>query len=182
MNPIETLQESEGPFPWTCPSSRLTSPSPQILAEHVPHAGAPWSVSKKRKMDAPVWEQHVSSINLDEAALEVLRSVDGHTSIFWRLPSKTGTAGSALNHAINVVKSTLEAKAPMSFKLGYTRNPSWRWDNTLYGYKHDLAYKFQAMLVLCISEEPHSAAMMEAALISYFKGSSAKLRHHPQNQ
>ncbi|CAE7402485.1 unnamed protein product [Symbiodinium pilosum] len=121
-------------------------------------------------MDAPVWEQHVSSINLDEAALEVLRSVDGHTSIFWRLPSKTGTAGSALNHAINVVKSTLEAKAPMSFKLGYTHNPSWRWDNTLYGYKHDLAYKFQAMLVLCISEEPHSAAMMEAALISYFKG------------
>ena len=133
-------------------------------------------------MDAPVWEQHVSSINLDEAALEVLRSVDGHTSIFWRLPSKTGTAGSALNHAINVVKSTLEAKAPMSFKLGYTHNPSWRWDNTLYGYKHDLAYKFQAMLVLCISEEPHSAAMMEAALISYFKGSSANLRHHPQNQ
>ena len=132
-------------------------------------------------MDSPAWQQHVSSMNLDEAACEVPRSVDNHTAIFWRLPSKTGTAGSALNHAINVVNSTLEMKAPMSFKLGYTHNPSWRWDNDLYGYKHDMAYKFQAMLVLCISTEPHSAAMMEAALISYFKSSSANLGYHSAN-
>ena len=158
----------------------MTSHSP-IPAKHVPHDSAPWSVSKKRRMDAPAWQEHVSSINLDEESLQVLRSVDGHPSIFWRLPCKIGTAGSALNHAITVVNSTLEARAPMSFKLGYTHNPSWRWDNKLYGYRHDVAYKFQAMLVLAISEEPHSAAMMEAALISYFKSSSANLGSHYQN-
>ena len=120
---------------------------------------------------------HISSDTLEEEEITtLLREIDEHADIHWRIPGRVSTAGAILNHACRSVNMLLNQHKPMSFKVGFTHNAVWRWENSLYGYKRDKAAKWKAMEILYISEEPCGPAMLEAALIEKYGGALAFIR------
>ena len=117
----------------------------------------------------PAWERHVSdSVSADNEIVSVLREVDEHPDIEWRLAARATTAGGILGHTIHVVNQLLDRHAPMIFKIGFTLDACWRWGNTIYGYKWQRD-KWEKMCLLHIAEEPFSLAMLEAALINKYQ-------------
>ena len=84
------------------------------------------------------------------------------------LPPKNSTSGRVLDHAKRVIESTDYRFAPMSFKIGFTHDPSFRFHNPTFGYKKD---KYQQMIVLFAHHNPEVAAYLEAALIALHDGS-----------
>ena len=155
-------QVHEGPFPWLDPRS---TPPAEPPAKRV-----------KRSHQSPAWEQHVSKeVLADEAALAVLRGTDMHDSIHWLLPSRVSkTAGAALRSALDALQHLHNRHAPMIFKIGFTHSPPFRWENELFGHRW-AKDGWTSMAVLYISSEPHSAAMMEAALIEKYMGNLPSL-------
>ncbi|CAE7432742.1 unnamed protein product [Symbiodinium sp. CCMP2456] len=88
--------------------------------------------------------------------------------ITFDLPPDNATSGKVLWHAIKRFENLHKKHRPMIFKFGYTHDAVWRWNNTLYGYKHDKA-KWSDMKVVYVSKEPFGPSMLEAALISRFE-------------
>lgn len=86
-----------------------------------------------------------------------------------KLPKSTVTAGRILQHAVNVIEGLFSKYDPMIFKIGFTHNPAWRWENKVYGYMHSQD-KWSNMTVLYGSMEPYGPAMLEAALIEKYEG------------
>ncbi|CAL1171674.1 unnamed protein product [Cladocopium goreaui] len=74
-----------------------------------------------------------------------------------------------LKHAVQVVETLFESFAPMIFKFGFSRDPKIRWENRRYGYLHERD-RWERMVVLYLSPEPWSPAMLEAALIDRYDG------------
>ena len=92
--------------------------------------------------------------------------------ISFRLPTLNSVAGGVLRHAVKTVDSLLLKYSPMLFKLGYTHDPVWRWNNNIYGYKK-CRDNWASMIVLYITDEPYSAAMLEAALIQKYQSTNS---------
>ena len=90
------------------------------------------------------------------------------------LPPKNSTSGRVLDHAKRVIESTDYRFAPMSFKIGFTHDPSFRFHNPTFGYKKD---KYQQMIVLFAHHNPEVAAYLEAALIALHDGSLFGIYH-----
>lgn len=84
------------------------------------------------------------------------------------LPKQGAVAGGVLQHAIQVMESTFAKNDPAIFKVGFTHDACWRWGNELYGYRF-AKDKWSNMIVLYISREPFSPAMLEAALIEKYR-------------
>ena len=61
-------------------------------------------------------------------------------------------------------------RAPFIFKFGITTNAAQRWDHPIYGYKFEKT-KWRQMLVIHLSSEPFTPAMLEAALIEKYRRS-----------
>ena len=82
-------------------------------------------------------------------------------------------AGAVLHHASDVIKN-LQAKGPLVFKVGVTKDPIHRWSNVEYGYKFEKAYSrkplYERMLVLIEVDSSQAAGFAEAALIAQFYG------------
>eukprot|EP00439_Symbiodinium_sp_Y106_P046353 s1449_g5.t3 len=115
--------------------------------------------------------EHIRGIVLEDSEIRgIIEEIDDHPDIQWRLPKRVSTAGAVLQHSILAVRGLINAEGPLSFKVGITHNAVWRWENQLYGHKQDKRYKWQAMLILHLAEEPYSICMLEAALINHFKG------------
>lgn len=131
------------------------------------------SRSKVTAASKPAWAPHVSdSVRADNGILSSLRKVDEHSDIEWCLAARATTAGGVLSHAIHIVNRLLHRHAPMIFKIVFTHDACWRWQNTIYGYKWQRD-KWEKMCLLHIAEEPFSLAMLEAALIHKYQGASA---------
>ena len=101
-------------------------------------------------------------------APEVFREMDDDPFVRVWLPPKNSTSGRVLEHAKRVFESTDYRFAPMSFKIGFTHDPSFRFHNPTFGYKKD---KYQQMIVLFAHHNPEVAAFLEAALIALHDGS-----------
>ena len=86
----------------------------------------------------------------------------------FRLPSCGANAGKILQHSIGVLEALFRKQKPLIFKIGYTKDPCWRWSNTKYGYSIDRA-KWSHMIILYASREPFGPAMLEASLIELYK-------------
>lgn len=91
--------------------------------------------------------------------------------ITFQVPKFESTAGSVLKHSQCVLDSLFRKHDPCIFKVGWTHSPAWRWSNSLYGYDKSRD-GWTEMVVLYISDEPYSAAMLEAALIDKHFGNS----------
>ena len=97
------------------------------------------------------------------------------TQIRYQLPAAGKTAGQVLAHSILVIEQLLGQWGPMVFKLGFTHDATWRWENELYGYAHDSNDIWQSMVVLYVATNPFGPAMLEAALIERFHSGLAAL-------
>jgi hypothetical protein len=99
------------------------------------------------------------------------RITSGDTSFLeYQLPPANATAGKVLLHAKSIVNKLFAKHYPMIFKIGYSHNPVFRWNNELYGYKFSRD-KWTNMVVLFESAEVHGPAFLEACLIDVYKGS-----------
>ena len=92
--------------------------------------------------------------------------------ISFSLCDLNATAGKILRHSVQVLDALFKQHEPLTFKIGYTHNPIWRWTNPTYGYAV-AREKWSKMLCFHYSKEPYSAAMLEAALIEKYQSSSA---------
>ena len=89
--------------------------------------------------------------------------------ISFNVPSPNAIAGKVLQHCVKEIDITIATKKPLIFKVGFTRNPVWRWSNDLYGYNR-ARDGWTDMTVMYISDEHFGPAMLEAALIDKYSG------------
>ena len=87
----------------------------------------------------------------------------------YKLPPENATAGKVLLHAKSIVNKLFAKHSPTIFKIGYSHNPVFRWNNELYGYKFSRD-KWNNMVVLFESPVVHGPAFLEACLIDAYKG------------
>ena len=147
---------SEGPFPWK------TTPKGTGQPKEIP-------------VEKPTWFQSLPfKLQQNEYLQSIMREVSALDCISFRLPAANAVAGVGLKHSVNVVDALLERHAPAIFKIGLTHNPAWRWANDVYGYSK-CREQWSHMLILSISDEPFSIAMLEAALINQFHGISVAM-------
>ena len=86
------------------------------------------------------------------------------------LPKKRALPGHILKHCYKTLDAHLERKSPMTFKIGYTHCPYFRWYNTKFGYCHDTQSKWEGMVVVYAGTETTSASFVEAAMIQRYMG------------
>lgn len=94
--------------------------------------------------------------------------------ITFDVPRDGACSGIVLKHSKRVLTLLFAKHDPCIFKIGFTHKPSWRWENQLYGYGKSVD-RWTNMVVMYVSHEPHSAAMLEAALIDIYSSDSALL-------
>ena len=99
--------------------------------------------------------------------------------ISFELPRIDVPAGKVLRHSVLTIERLFKMHSPMIFKVGFTHSPSWRWSNSVYGYSSSKDM-WSDMLVIYMSQEPYSPAMLEAALIEKF-GSDSPARFTESN-
>ena len=93
-----------------------------------------------------------------------------------QLPKAKATAGRILAHAGDVVETLIRKESPLTFKIGITHCPIFRWYHKPYGYKHGVE-KFEKMVMLYASSSPTGPAFLEAALVDKYRSCSAKHGH-----
>lgn len=98
---------------------------------------------------------------------EVLDECNALGCISFQLPPPKSLAGAALDHAISTINKLFSKHSPMIWKIGFTRNPVWRWRNKIYGYKWSQD-RWSDMVIVYLAPEPFGPAMLEAALIDKF--------------
>ena len=106
-------------------------------------------------------------------ASEVFGLIDADSSLSITLPPAGASAGTVLEHAATVYNRLQAKHSPMTFKFGITHNPHWRWYNQTYGYRHCFD-KFEEMVIIYASENPHGPAFLEASLIREFGSTMAE--------
>lgn len=98
---------------------------------------------------------------------EVLDECNALGCISFQLPPPKSLAGAALDHAISTINKLFSKHSPMIWKIGFTRNPVWRWRSKIYGYKWSQD-RWSDMVIVYLAPEPFGPAMLEAALIDKF--------------
>ena len=86
----------------------------------------------------------------------------------FQLPPLDSLAGTVVRHTTSLLDHLLERHDPAIFKIGFTHDPFWRWGNNMYGYVTSKE-KWSTMTVMYLASEPHSPAMLEAALIDKYQ-------------
>ena len=105
--------------------------------------------------------------------MAVLRGIDNHSHVSWRLPTKVQTSGGVLNHAVKTMLLLQERLSPMIFKFGFTHDAARRWDHSVYGYRFEKD-QWQEMIIIYLSPEKSGPSMLEAALIDKYQGCSVR--------
>jgi hypothetical protein len=90
-----------------------------------------------------------------------------------QLPKAKATAGRILAHAGDVVEALIRKESPLTFKIGITHCPIFRWYHKPYGYQHGVD-KFEKMVMLFASSSPIGPAFLEAALVDKYRSCLAK--------
>ena len=160
------------PFPW--PRSR--SPQSRFHQQEAKpdNAGCGSDVSKTGDTSALRKEFSTSVGSIPKPLQEYSGSIssgacDTAGFLVYMLPPEGATAGMVLQHSKLAMWTLFSKHEPMIFKIGYTHNPRWRWENRLYGYKFDNKSRWEKMVILFESVECCGPAMLEACLIDIFK-------------
>ena len=158
----------------------LSAPAPcqvsawlQPAVTHVISGPPCWVISPGRPLPGkgPLqWKTKLDAITLGLPRTEELfDAIDKDTSLCYNLPVVGSSAGKVIQHCQRVIQTTIQKIEPATFKVGFSHNPVFRFNNDLYGYKYGKD-RFEAMCVLYVSAEPTPAAFLEAALIQLFQG------------
>ena len=167
-------QETEGPYAWRHTTSNRSPATRKGYWVSTASSGVSSVVdlgSRAVYPHGPLWSQCLSSDMLARTSLqnivEKATSAPMNSIIDFRLPLLNANAGGVLRHAVKTLEALFNKHAPLTFKIGYTHDPVWRWVNHLYGYDSSID-NFANMTILYISDEHHSAAMLEACLIDKY--------------
>ena len=169
-------QEIDGPYAWR---SRTAGPKPNKVYRSfglgAVSKGLDEKVVDKSFQDTPLypngpkWSACLPPAILERPGVQSMLQESLLTGcITFRLPKSCAVAGGVLQHAVCVIEKQFQRYSPCIFKVGYTHNCMWRWSNNIYGYGSSRD-KWSEMLVLYISGEAGSAAMLEAALIEKYQ-------------
>ena len=179
----QASQESDGPFPWVSPAStsngcgcRQEQYSPVRAGNKVPRNTVASTLFRRTQSswkDADLPEEML----ILPTIMDVLKRVDAHDKVCWRLPARARTAGGVLRHAIKTIDSLQTRLSPMLFKIGMTHDAVRRWECPEYGYMHEMD-RWEGMIILFLCPEKFSPAMLEAALIEKYSSSLADIEKH----
>ena len=162
-------KETEGPFPWRTSTANSYELSASTHQEPQGDIAVPADDPGHDQESMEVQATGTAKTNF-QSNLEALKSRCQTCSwLTFRLPQKNLIAGAVLDHAVTTLGFYLEKHQPCIFKIGYTHNAVWRWENPIYGYAH-CRDKWSAMVILHVSHECWGPAMLEAALILQFRG------------
>ena len=159
-------EADDGPFPWD-----VTKQAKPKFDTPTEKSCSPAPVQKMRPVS---WQSHVRGTMNDPRITSMMDEIEEHESISLWLPTRATSAGLVLQHCLQVIDAIHESHAPMTYKVGFSHNVIHRWSNHRYGYMWEKD-KWQKMVVLFISKEPWSIAMLEAALIDRYLGALAAL-------
>lgn len=179
--PVKKHQEIDGPYAWrkvldsSCCKTYMVGNSSTSSSSHEKVIAQPFQDTRLYP-HGPKWSACLMPEFFQKPGLEaLLKEALSLGCIAFRLPKSNAVAGGVLRHSIHVIDQLLEKWYPMIFKVGYTHNCVWRWSNPIYGYGSSCD-KWSQMVVLHIAAEPYSVAMLEAALIEKYQGTSHVLQ------
>lgn len=169
-------------------SDRLEFASKASLGPYAWERPAAAFITPELKPDSPQGPQKISvaskpcdGVSSDEAFLQhdelkclprsydVFNKISTDPVLSCKLPRPGSTAGRVLEHSISCFERLYKRYQPMTFKIGITHCASFRWHNKCFGYKYSKD-RFDRMLVVYATDNPHGPAFLEAALINLFKG------------
>ena len=173
---LVSTQASMGPYAWqhkrvkTLRSSalpnRILNPEPSVF-QHLPLEGEKHvDACPKVSMQDPIYLQHEDLRNLPRS-MDVFSKIQLDPQLHLSLPKPNVTAGHVMAHGIREFQTLLEKNKPMTFKFGFTHDPSVRWHNSKFGYKYSKD-KFDFMLIIYAASNPYGPSFLEAALIDRF--------------
>lgn len=165
-------EDNEAPFPWKRSQRSHESPATSSDTQHFHSGGmvtteAPLDSNQKmrKKTHSMTEKQLDASPRLNALSTQC----QTHGPIRFELCHLTASAGAVLRHCIQLLECLFKKEEPLTFKIGFTHNPVWRWSNSIYGYCNSKD-KWAEMIIMYYSREPYSAAMLEAALIEKYNG------------
>ena len=185
---ISVVEECDGPYAWRKPlvPSKVYGPwCKGPIASH-PYEKVEKVVAKTFPQtslypNGPQWSACLPPDLLKRPSLQLMiQEAIKIGSIAFRLPKSNAVAGGILRHSICTIDHLFDNFSPMIWKVGFTHNCVWRWTNTKYGYSHSQD-RWSNMVVVYVTREPQSPAMLEAALIERYQGCfefALSFRHH----
>ena len=160
-------EETLGPYAWR----GIRPHAPDDADDSAPSSLAICSKELAEKTvwpRGPKWKECLQPNLLAKPSVcAMICQATSEVSIAFRLPKCNATAGAVLRHAACYIEGLFERMGPLIWKVGYTHNPCWRWENETYGYKFSKD-QWTNMIVPYISFEPYGPAMLEAALIEKY--------------
>ncbi|CAE7284892.1 unnamed protein product, partial [Symbiodinium sp. CCMP2456] len=163
-----------GPYPWKKPCTTYDEPrkvpDDEFTNQYISARIATTQTMALKKISGAGWDE----ARLPEEVLEepgviaVLRGIDSHSHVSWRLPTKVQTSGGVLNHAVKTMLLLQARFSPMIFKFGFTHDAARRWDHSGYGYRFEKD-RWQEMIIIYLSREKSGPSMLEAALIDKYQ-------------
>lgn len=191
MYPVSTLgdvncfEDSICPFPWAnAPPDVAAAPTNIALSEKVPTPTLDSGKCKPKGLCAsdvipkrvnPELQRFADYANCYPHLQNLQSKLEEHFpgKVRFDLPRLGALSGSVVRHCANLLDDLIDSQSPVMFKIGFTHNPFWRWGNSIYGYCSAVE-KWSFMVVIYAAPEPHSPAMLEAALIDKYKGTGFK--------
>ena len=150
--PLSDASPSTKPEPTTV----WTAPPCQVVSR-----GLPMKPLWKARLDPTVLGLPRTSALFD--------MIDNDPKLSYNLPRVGCSAGQVIQHAQTIIQNTVDRLKPATFKIGFSHNPVWRFNNMLYGYKSGKD-RFEHLCVVYVSCDSLPAAFLEAALIQIFQG------------
>lgn len=166
FRPIWTRQEAGLPFPWSSQCERAGAPHASAKQVGSDGDGVP-PIPKRRKM-SPSNSSNIADLPWYDDLCLPCQSLN---CISFHVPKHGSMAGSVLKHSLETLDWIFRKNTPCIYKFGWTHNPAWRWSNPCYGYERDRD-GWAHMVILFVSHEPYTPAMLEAALIHKYFGNS----------
>ena len=167
------------PFPWTR-NGNCKRPAPEYPGADTAKIVRSHGMVQEHEVTKPLqinpWPKRGTDLNRMNLCIQpwfsnLVLPCDKMGCISFNVTQSGVPAGRVLQHALRVLDGLFAKYAPLIFKIGFTHNPAWRWGNDLYGYKK-AQDGWTDMIVLYVSNEHYSPAMLEAALIDKHRSNS----------
>ena len=87
------------------------------------------------------------------------------------------SSGDVLEHIKGVIDRVVIRLKPATFKIGFTHDPAFRWNNRTFGYIREVD-KWTGMMVVWAGSNATVGAYVEAAMILHYKGNLIESNHN----
>lgn len=110
--------------------------------------------------------------------LEAFSDIVADPHIDYALPPRVSmSSGDVLEHIKAVIDRVVIRLKPATFKIGFTHDPAFRWNNRTFGYIREVD-KWTGMMVVWAGSNATVGAYVEAAMILHYKGNLFEANHN----